>query len=222
MQKISIQADYLKLLALVAMTVDHANKIIAHTEWLSSTIGRMAFPIFAYLIISNFCTYHPFKKYVVRLGFFCIFTELILRCFTPDFPNVLSTFLWGIIYIEASEFICQKTKSSLWQGYWMSFLFFLLLPLILSADYSLLGFFFLMALYVYHKFPSKLNYGAVLITGVGMNFFSVWAVIFTLLTLIGLLSGIKIVKGLRLIKWWGFYFYYPLHLLLIYCLKELM
>ena len=222
MKRIAIQSDYIKLWAIIAMTFDHFDRNIAHTEWLSQTIGRMAFPIFAFLIISNFCMYHPFKKYVVRLGFFGLLTELILRLFHSDPPNVLFTFLWAIIYLEAGEFICKKTKSLLWQGYWMSFLFFLMLPLILAADYSLFGFLFLITLYAYYKDPSKSNLYAVLISGAAMNFYSVWAVLFGLLTIVILLYGIKIDKGFRLIKWWGFYFYYPLHLLLIYCLRDLL
>ena len=222
MKKITIQSDYIKLWALIAMTADHIDRNMTHTEWLSNTIGRMAFPIFAFLVISNFCIYHPFKKYIIRLGFFGILTELILNLFHSNPPNVLFTFLWAIIYIEAGEFICKKTKSLLWQGYWMSFLFFLLLPLILTADYGLLGFLFLMTLYAYNKVPSKLNYWNVLISAAVMNFYSFWAVIFTLITITVLLSGIKIIKGFRLIKWWGFYFYYPLHLLLLYCLKALL
>ena len=221
MKKLSIQADWVKLWALIAMTADHIDRIITHTEWIGNTIGRMAFPIFAYLIITNYCTVHPFKKYVVRLGFFSVFTELLLYHFRPS-SNILLTFLWVLIYLEAGEYICKKTKSPLWQGYWMSFLFFLMLPLILSANYSLFGFLFMMALYAYHKSPSKMNYAAVLLAGASMNFYSVWSVLFTLITLIMLLSGIKIVKGLRLIKWWGFYFYYPLHILLLCCLKDLL
>ena len=222
MKKISVQADFIKLWALIAMTADHVNKIMLHTDWISDTIGRMAFPIFAFLIISNYCTAHPFQKYVVRLGFFAVFTELLLHYFRPDSMNILFTFLWAIIYLEAGEFVCKKTKSPLWQGYWMSFLFFLMLPLILMSDYTLYGFLFMMTLYAYQKNPSRLNYGTVLISAAAINFYSVPAVISTLITIIILLSGIKIVKGLRLIKWWGFYFYYPLHILLLYCLRDLL
>ena len=222
MKKIAIQSDYIKLWALIAMTADHIDRVIAHTDWISQTIGRMAFPIFAYLVIFNFYTYRPFKKYVIRLGFFGCLTTLLLNYFKPGDMNILFTFLWAILYLGISEFICQKTKSPLWQGYWMSFLFAVMLPLILMAEYSLYGFLFMTALYVYFKTPSQLNYWAVLITAVAMNFYSVWAVIFSLLTTILLVSGIKIVKGSRLIKWWGFYFYYPLHQLLIYCIKDLL
>jgi len=222
MQKITVQSDYIKLWALIAMTVDHFDRIIGHTEWLGNTIGRMAFPIFAFLIVSNYCIYHPFKKYVVRLAFFGCFTNLILHYFRPESGNILFTFLWAILFLEACEFITKKTRVPLWQAYWMAFLFFLMLPLILVADYSLFGFFFIMSLYAYQKMPTKLNYITVLITALCINFYSVWAVIFTLVTVITLLSGIKITKGFRLIKWWGFYFYYPLHILLLCCLKDLL
>ncbi|MDY6407863.1 MAG: TraX family protein [Pseudomonadota bacterium] len=221
MKKLEIQSDFLKIWALVAMTADYADKNLWQTEWISDTIGRMAFPIFAFLIISNYQAFHPFQKYVIRLGFFGILTELILSLFRPMEINILFTFLWAILYLRFTEFVCKKTKSILWQAYWTSFLFFIMLPVILMSDYSLFGFLFLMALYAYKIKPSRLNYWAVLITGGAMNFYSVIAVCSTIITLIILMSGIKIAKGIRMIKWWGFYFYYPLHLLFLNTLRNL-
>ena len=87
------------------------------------------------------------------------------------------------------------------------------------SDYSLFGFLFLMALYAERRNPSKLNCLAVFLTGIMMNSSSVTAAITTGVTLFGLLFLFNISGGKRLFKWWFFYLYYPLHLVIIQLLK---
>ena len=63
MIRLKIASDSLKLMALIAMTLDHIDKILGFGGYLGCTIGRTAFPIFAYLLIQHFCVFHPVKKY---------------------------------------------------------------------------------------------------------------------------------------------------------------
>jgi len=223
MQKISLPSDFVKFFALIAMTADHVDKLYVHATLLSQTIGRMAFPIFSFLIISNFCTYHPVKKYLWRLFSFGLLTQVLFHIFEINLihHNILFTFLWALIYISASEWVCSKTKSLIWQVYWLGLLFLILQPLILMSDYSLFGFLFLMALYAAQRYPTKLNYAAVFMTGIIMNFYSITAVITTALTLFCLLFLFNLSGSKRLFKWWVFYIYYPLHLVVIQLLKDL-
>ena len=221
MRKVNLSSDFVKFFALIAMTADHVDKLYVHATLLDHTIGRMAFPIFSFLIISNFYTYHPFKKYLWRLLGFGILTQAAFHIFELPLPtlNILFTFLWTIIFIKASEWICSKTKSLTWQVCWLGLLFLFLQPLIFMSDYSLLGFLFLIALYAERRNPSKLNCLAVFLTGIVMNRYSVMAVVMTGLTLFGLLFLFNISGGKRLFKWWFFYLYYPLHLVIIQLLK---
>jgi hypothetical protein len=221
MKRIQRQTDYVKLFALVAMTLDHVPKIFGYRCFLNDTVGRMAFPLFAFLIIQNFYQFHPIKKYLIRLGGFGILSSVLLYPFETVGYSVLFEFFWALLFIECCEQFCQRVKTFYWQFYWLAILFLMILPFILVSDYSILGFFFLMSLYAYMKNKTKVNYLAVLICATMLNFGGIIPVVSTLITTIALLSFIDIKGGKRLIKWWGFYLYYPLHQVLLYSLRVL-
>ena len=182
----------------------------------------IAFPLFAFLLISNFCTYHPFRKYLLRLFFFGIISALILYFIRDNPKNILFTFLWAIIYLQACEYVCSHTKSLIWQFYWLGLLFFIMGPLIVASDYSLFGFFFLMALYARQRAPTYLNDLAVFATGITMNCYNIPAIISTFSILFCLMFVFHISAGRRLVKWWVFYVYFPLHLLILWMLRSLI
>lgn len=219
MARFKISSDLLKVMALLSMTLDHIDKILGGNGCLAHTVGRMAFPIFAYLLISHFYTYHPIKKYLVRLTLFGCFTSLILMPFHPTGGNILFTFLLSVIFLSASERICDKVSDTFWQGYILGGLFLILLPFILMSDYGLLGFLFILSLYAYIRFPDRLNTLAVFLTGILMNTGSLLSALTTAITLFILLFGIIVIPGKRRFKWWVFYTYYPGHLLVLYILK---
>lgn len=222
MKRIQIQTDYVKLFALFAMTVDHIPKILFATEgFLNDTIGRMAFPLFSFLIIQNFHQLRPIKKYLIRLGGFGLLTYALLYPFNAIGNNVLAEFFWTLLFIEACEQFCSRIKTLYWQVYWLGLLFLMILPFIMISDYNILGFCFIISLYAYMKNKTKINYLAVLICAGMLNCTGVLPVLSTLITVVALLSFIDIKGGKRLIKWWGFYLYYPLHQVLLHSLRVL-
>lgn len=221
MHKIKVSSEFLKWFALIAMTVDHIDCIYMKLGWLSDTLGRTAFPLFSFLLISNFVAYHPVKKYLVRLGGFAVFTQLLFYLFHFNNPNVLSLFFGTILFISLVEKLSQIFKNFYVQTYFTFLILTGFFPFILKADYGLMGFFFLLALYAYFHKRTWINYLAVLVTGCFINTNSVLTILITLITLLILLSGIQVIKGRRIISWWVFYLYYPLHKLALYLLKIL-
>ena len=221
MKKITISSEKLKWFALLAMTMDHIDKIFLNTIWLSNTLGRTAFPLFSYLLISHFATHQNTKKYIIRLTIFGLLTQLCL--FQYNTSNVLFTFLYAILFVALIEKACKITKSLLAQGYFAILFFLTLSPLILVADYGLEGFLSLIALYAYFKQQNKINYLAVLLSAISLNTgSSITAVCSGLATIVLLLSFVKIKNTKRLTKWWFFYVYYPLHRAFLYSLKILL
>lgn len=109
-RRLTIPVDVAKIFALIAMTADHAPKVLALPGIINDTLGRMAFPLFAFLIIQNYCRTHAFWKYAVRLGIFGVMTSLIVTSFDGTFKNVLFTFLWGLTFLVATEHICRRIR----------------------------------------------------------------------------------------------------------------
>ena len=103
----------LHILAMLLILCDHLwGTVIAGNDWLTC-LGRMAYPIFAFMIVEGFFYTHDLKKYVGRLLLFAILSEIPFnlavsqRVFYPVHQNVLFTFLIAI----GLMFLNEKAKS---------------------------------------------------------------------------------------------------------------
>ena len=119
-RKISIEITsmMLHIIAMICMLCDHLwATVIPGNDWLTC-IGRIAFPIFAFLIVEGYFYTHNLKKYIGWLFIFAIISEIPFNLlmgssiFYPIHQNVLWTFLIGIGLIYINEKI--KKKNSIW------------------------------------------------------------------------------------------------------------
>lgn len=102
------------VIAFVTMLIDH----IWHTDILGynilNCIGRIAFPIFAFMIAEGFHHTSNRKKYILRMFIFALVSEIPFNLmlygviFAPIYQNVLWTFLIALILMYANEKIDKK------------------------------------------------------------------------------------------------------------------
>jgi len=106
--KIETTSMLLHIMAMVFMLCDHLwGTIVAGNDWLTC-IGRISFPIFAFLIVEGYFHTKNLKKYVCRLLLFAVVSEIPFnlaigsRMIYPILQNVLWTFLiaMGLIYLN--------------------------------------------------------------------------------------------------------------------------
>lgn len=106
----------LRIMAMLFMFCDHLwATLIEGNEWLTC-IGRLAFPIFAFMIVEGYFHTKNLKKYVLRLLIFALISEIPFNLMTgnsliyPFHQNVLWSFLIGIFLIFLNEKAKQKGK----------------------------------------------------------------------------------------------------------------
>lgn len=110
----------LHILALVFMLCDHLwAAIVPGNEWLTC-IGRIAFPLFAFMIVEGYFHTKDLKSYVKRLLIFALISEIPFNLMTggsainPFHQNVLWTFLIGIGLIRLIEW-ARSERCKVWR-----------------------------------------------------------------------------------------------------------
>lgn len=176
-------------------------------------IGRIAFPIFCFLLVEGFIYTSNAKKYALRLGIFALISEIPFdlafqsEVFGFEYQNVFFTLLFGLLAMMAYQYVEEKIPVN--KGLCI-FLQILVVGICMAiaefvrTDYAALGVLCIMLLYVFRN-----NKFYQIIVG-GLLFMDNWTAIFGfLLTLF--------YNGKRGINMkYIFYLFYPLHLLLLF------
>lgn len=115
---IEITSMVLHLMAMAFMLCDHLwGTVIPGNDWLTC-IGRMAFPIFAFLLMEGYFHTGNLKKYALRLFLFALLSEIPFnlamgsRLFYPVHQNVLWSFLISLGLVHWNEKV--KKSGKLW------------------------------------------------------------------------------------------------------------
>lgn len=116
--KEGVSSFTLHVLAMALMLCDHLwATLFPWMEWLTC-IGRIAFPIFAFMIVEGYFHTHDVRRYLLRLFAFAVLSEIPFdliygsRFFYPYHQNVLWTFLIALLLIVGIEKVRQK--QTLW------------------------------------------------------------------------------------------------------------
>lgn len=113
-QKFEITSAGLHILGMAFMLCDHLwATVIPGNDWMTC-VGRIAFPIFAFLIVEGYTHTKNLKKYVLRLLLFALLSEIPFdlvtggTAFYPFHQNVLWTFLLAIGLIHLNEKVKER------------------------------------------------------------------------------------------------------------------
>lgn len=202
----------LKMIAIVAMAVDHVGAVLFPQYLGLRIIGRIAFPIFAYTLVEGFLHTRDVKKYMMRLGLLAVVSEIPfdLAFFgTPlefTHQNVFFTMFLGI----AMLYLYLKTVSK-WRQF-LAVLGMLLLAEFLCTDYSSAG---LLMIFLFYQFR-----GTKLWQLIGMAFVNIFYMGYLQVYACFAAIPIAMYNGERGPKCkWFFYWFYPVHLIVIYLIS---
>lgn len=113
--KPNISSASLHLLAMGFMLCDHLWAMLFPAEEWLTCIGRIAFPIFSFLIVEGYSHTHNLRRYLLRLLIWALLSEIPFdlmyggSIFYPYHQNVLWTFLLSLFLI----ILIEKSKSRL-------------------------------------------------------------------------------------------------------------
>ncbi len=145
-RKFGLSSFILHILAMAFMLLDHIHwTLLPDVMWLTC-IGRLAFPIFAFMIAEGFFHTKSRKKYALRLLVFAVITELPFNLvaggtlFYVYHQNVLWTFLISVGLMYVYEKI-KGEKHAFVRGiaYFLATLVFALAAAFLMTDYNAVG-----------------------------------------------------------------------------------
>ncbi|MGM0414627.1 MAG: TraX family protein [Bacillota bacterium] len=204
---------HLKMIAITTMLIDHIGAIIFPEFIIFRVIGRLAFPLFAFLITEGYRHTSNFNKYLIRLSVFALLSQYpFWLAFGFNLRlNIFFTLSFGLLAIYLSE----KYENIL------PVIIFALFADIISTDYGAFG---VLLIYFIHYFRndyykmigfiSLLYAGFYLVGGLMADTGGVYYYIqiFALISFI----FVKLYNGSQGPKLkYFFYLFYPVHLLIL-------
>lgn len=211
--------ELLKWIAIITMTLDHIGAVLYPEFELLRWIGRLAFPLFAYLLILGMESTKNIRMYFVRLFVFALISQIpffLAIDYAPfDLLNIFFSLSFGLMFITFFK-----------NGSLLAFVP-LFASVILPFDYGIYGLAMIGCMYILTK-NTKLGVVSLLLLNVmflvpfNSQLFSLAALPLIAFHKDGALNITKVFNGDYRFPLWRkylFYVYYPLHLALLYIIK---
>jgi len=215
--KFGLTGNQLKLIAMITMTCDHVGmQIFPQLLWLR-IIGRLAMPVYAYMIAEGCRHTRDRKKYLLRLlGLGALCQVVYFVAMRSLYMCILITFSLSVVLICLMDAVEREKNARTWgklfAGTALVFFVCVVLPDLLprtdyAVDYGIMG--VLLPVLIYSAGSKGLVIGLILLA-----LQSGWVQWFAL----GAVPLLLLYNGQRGKANIGklFYWYYPIHLVVIY------
>ncbi len=245
--KKGLSGSHLKWIAIITMLIDHigaallelgllpqiASAVLAGNSfdflptdyhfWYNMdavlrAIGRLAFPIFCFLLVEGFLHTKNVKKYALRLGLFALISEIPFdlafngKLLEVSYQNVFFTLFIGLLVLIGLQYFEKSLPLHL---SWLRFLVALtgiLFAVFLRTDYDAFGIMLIVLLYEFRNHQTLQC-----IAGAILMLFNSTTGCFAFL-LIWFYNG---ERGKQLPKYF-FYAFYPAHLIVLFLMRLIL
>lgn len=152
---------HLKIIALITMFIDHIGYVIFPNQFWLRYIGRIAFPIYAFLISEGLKKTSNIKKYLRNLLILALISELFYDlCFNKNINFFYKTNTVYTLFIASlSIYLYNKNSDNIIK--YLSLLLGLSISHILKTDYDILGVLLIFIFYFLHNKYEYLIYGII-------------------------------------------------------------
>lgn len=211
--------ELLKWIAILTMTVDHVGAVLYPDLHVLRYVGRLSFPLFAYLLMLGMESTRNTRNYFIRLFVFALVSQVPFILATGREPfeslNIFFTLSAGLLFIYGVK------RNSIFA------VVPLLASLLLPFDYSVYGIAIIGCMYILKEnttfgTASLLLLNALFLVPFNSQVLSVAVIPLIILHKNGSLTRKKEIQGdygLPVWRKYFFYVYYPLHLCILYWIK---
>ncbi len=221
----------LKVIAMLTMLIDHTGAILLINSpyyMYFRMIGRLAFPIYCFLLVEGFYQTSNVKKYLKRLGIFALISEIPFdlafanKTTSTGFlesQNVFFTLYIGLLVIYLMSLVPKKYPTDIMKQNMINFGILVMgcfTSKLLGTDYDILGVLLIVCFYLFRSNKLLLTV-FVLLLNYGMSG-SLQALATISMVFIWFYNG---KKGQKINKY-IFYAFYPLHILILVLIKWLI
>lgn len=225
--KKGMSGSTLKLIAIITMFIDHFGAVLLENSshqvlyFTCRFIGRIAFPIFCFLLVEGFGKTRCLWKYELRLFLFAFLSEIPFdlaifgTIWYPKYQNVFFTMAIGLLTITAMERIAKRQQNRR-TAQVLSVVIAAagcVLAALLKTDYGAFGVLVIVIMYLTFADRKTMTWAA------GAAFL-IGELIPTVLLAFIPIHFYNGERGLK-IKYF-FYIFYPAHLLVLYMLSRAM
>ena len=220
-ERTGLTGNQLKLIAMAAMTLDHIGVYLLPQALILRIIGRLALPIYAYMIAEG-CRYtRNRKKYLLRIaGLAAVCQAVYFFAMGSLYQCILVTFSMGIGLIYALDYAEKRKKWAVGLAA-LAAAFFVcrILPDLLSGtdfavDYGIWGVLLPVLVYFSRNKWEKLRAFTVGLILLGFAYGGAQWVALAAVPLLMLYNGQRGKHAMGMV----FYLYYPAHLVVIFLL----
>ncbi len=213
-KKFGINGCALKCIAMASMMIDHAGYVLFPQYLVLRMIGRLAFPIYCFLLVEGAMHTGNIRKYEIRLLVFALISELpfdyaFYGGIRWESQNVFFTLFFGVLAID----LARHSKNKLMVG--LIFILIVAVAEVMGTDYGGAGIVFIFCYYLlYERKVFKQVIFVVenfILYGMGVQACAAFAVIPMLLYNGKKGSSVKYL----------FYMFYPVHLLILYLIVRM-
>lgn len=214
-RKFGLSGFALKWIAMISMLIDHTGAVLFPQYIQMRMIGRLAFPIYCFLLVEGAVHTSDIRKYEIRLLLFALVSELPfdLAFYTRvDFrhQNVFFTLFLGLVVVEQYQKRRQKLSS------FLIFIAAMVLSEVMHTDYSAAGIVFIVLFYLLYQY--KTGKQAVFVVANFLMYGTSVQAYAGLAALPMLLYNGKRGPSMK----YFFYVFYPLHLLILWLICRIM
>jgi hypothetical protein len=157
-KRIDVSSATLHIIAMASMLLDHSVKAFVKTDTIFAVLGRLAFPIFAFMVVEGFLHTRSYGKYVLRMFIFAVISEVpydLMKSqslFDRYDQNVMVTFLIALLLLKVIDLV--KSKGKIWAYVLVSVavsIVGLFLGFWINGDYGGFGILTVFVFYFFHE-----------------------------------------------------------------------